>query len=60
MKKYALGLAIALALPTLAYAAEPAAAPEAKKCCCCDKPVDSKGCGEKKSQGADHTGPQMD
>ena len=58
MKKYLLGLAVALALPTVAYAAEPAPAPVAKKCCC-EKQGDGKDCCDKKTHTADHADHQM-
>lgn len=56
MKKYLLGLAVALALPTVAYAAEPV--PAAEKCCC-EKKADGKGCCDKKTPAADHSDHQM-
>ncbi len=58
MTKYLLGLAVALALPTAAYAAEPAPTPVVKKCCC-EKSADSKGCCDKKAQTADHSDEKM-
>lgn len=59
MKKYLLGLAVALALPGVAYAAEPAPTPAVKKCCCCEKPADGKGCCDEKKQAADHSDHKM-
>lgn len=55
MKTILIAAMAALALPSAAFAAEPAAAPE-MKCCCCEKMKEKKGCGDEKKGQNDHQG----
>ncbi len=57
MKKFVIGLAAAIALPTAAFAAEPAA-PSAEKCCC-EKPAEGKGCCDKPANENEHADHKM-
>lgn len=56
MKKFVIGLAAAIALPTAAFAAEPA--PSAEKCCC-EKPAEGKGCCDKPATENEHADHKM-
>lgn len=57
MRKYLLG-ALALTLPTTAFAAETAPAPK-KECCCCKKDEQGKMACCKDKAGDEHTGNEM-
>ena len=54
MKTILITALAALALPSAAFAAEPAAAMEKK--CCCEKKQDEKGCCDKMKGHEDHQG----
>lgn len=54
MKKLALAVAVAMAIPSIAHAAD-----GDKKPCCCEKKDGEQGCCEEKSEGQmDHSGHQ--
>ncbi|MFC4293558.1 hypothetical protein ACFO0A_00640 [Novosphingobium tardum] len=58
MKKYVLALAIALAIPSVAFAADG----DKKPCCCCEKKDVAKGCCDdaKPADHSEHADHQMD
>lgn len=54
MKTILFAAMAALAFPSAAFAAEPAAAPEMK--CCCEKMKEKKGCCDEKKAPENHQG----